>query len=226
MLRAWDFFVFLIPALCLISSGFVLGVLFLFPCLFLYFYISLLIFMVKQVIIVAGFARAGKDTVGDYLAEKHGFKKIVFSFFVGEELKKRGIEPTKENKSIYAQTLFKELGKDYLVKKVFSAMKKYPKVVVVGLKPIWEYEGIKKNYPQAKMIVVSAPKKMRFARRPIDSPNDFKAFIERDKRDIKQFEINNVFKKGDYFIKNDGTIFDLQKKVEAVYQKYLKDLGE
>ncbi len=178
----------------------------------------------KQVIIVAGYARSGKDTVADYLVEKHGFRKIVFSFFVGEELKKRGIMPTKENKSIYAQTLFKELGQDYLIKRVLGEAEKHSKVVISGLKPIWEYDGIKKNYPQAKMIVVDAPKKMRFARRPSDTPNDYKIFIERDKRDVKQFKMNEVFKKRDYFIKNDGTLEDLYKKVEVIYKKYLAGL--
>ena len=173
----------------------------------------------KQVLIITGYARSGKDTTADYLSKKYGFKKIVFTDFMKKELKKRKLAPTKENMNKYGQQFRDELGKDYLVRAVLAESEKHPKVAICSVKPIWEYEAIMQKYPQTKMILVTAPKELRFTRRPADSPSEFEAFLQRDKNDEKWYALKTIFSKKDFEITNDGTLGDLYKKIDEVMGK-------
>ncbi len=177
----------------------------------------------KEVLIITGYARSGKDTTANYLEKKYGFKKIVFSDFTIEELVKRGIKPTKDNMSIYGARLRRELGRNYLIERVLAAVKKYGKVAICSVKFMRERNTILKEYPQTKMLLVTAPKKIRFTRRPNDSPDTFAGFLARDKRDVRVFHMDKVFEKKDYEISNNGSLTDLYKKIDALYKKIKLD---
>jgi len=173
----------------------------------------------KQVLIVTGYARSGKDTVADYLKKRHGFKKIVFSEFVAKELVKRKIDPTKENICKYGPHLRHELGESYVIKQVLAQARKFSKVAICSVKPLREYKAIMKEFPKTKMLLVSADPAVRFTRRPTDSPGEFKAFIARDKIDERIYKLKRTFAKRDIEIRNNGTLKELHTKVDAAYKK-------
>jgi len=173
----------------------------------------------KEVLIITGYARSGKDTTANYLEKKYGFKKIVFSDFTIAELVKRGIKPTKDNMSIYGARLRRELGRDYLIERVLAEARKYKKVAICSVKFMRERNAVMKEYPQTKMLLVTAPKKIRFTRRPTDSPDTFAGFLARDKRDIKVFHMDKVFEKKDYEISNNGSLSGLYKKIDALCKR-------
>jgi len=173
----------------------------------------------KQVLIITGYARSGKDTTANYLEKKYGFKKIVFSDFTIAELVKRKIKPTKDNMSIYGARLRKELGRNYLIKRVLAEAKKYDKVAICSVKFMRERNAVMKAYPKTKIILVRAPKRVRFARRPTDSPDSFAGFLARDKRDVRVFHMDKVFAKKDYVVLNNGSVSDLYRKIDALYKR-------
>jgi len=176
----------------------------------------------KQVLILLGKARSGKDTVADYLVKEFGFKKFVFSSVLEEELKKQEKEVSKKNMVLLGDELRKEFGMDVVAKRLLKKVSDEQKIVFVGARSLEEISLIKKRFPQAKLILVEAEEKKRFKRRNELDENDLKSFSERDLVDSEKKGMNKVFGLSDFKLENNSSLSDLFAKTRGLINNIFK----
>lgn len=174
-----------------------------------------------KAIAFTGLARSGKDTAADYLAEKYGFKKIVLSEQAIPELEEEGKPLTKMNRSLMAERLRKEFGKEVLSKRALEKARKQgmQKAVFTGVHQIAEIGFFRENIEEFSLIAVKAEPKKRFDRRTELDAQDKKAFFERDRHDRTRFELDKVIEMADYTIENNSTINELHRSIDELMQK-------
>ena len=175
-----------------------------------------------QAIVLTGFARAGKDTVANFLSKEFGYKKVVHSDMISVELRKRHMQVSKTNMAILGDILRKEKGMDAIAQLVWNFLqkKKYKKVVLVGARSWQEILFYKKKIKNLKLIAVTAPIELRFKRRPNKKMN-LKDFKKRDRIDIKNKGLDKVIARADFVLSNSGKLSDLkQKSRELMYNIY------
>ncbi|MDR1926813.1 MAG: AAA family ATPase [Endomicrobium sp.] len=71
-----------------------------------------------MIIGLTGSCCSGKDTIANYICEKHGYKHFSLSDVIREIMRKERIEPTRENLMVFGSKLREENGNEVLVKKV------------------------------------------------------------------------------------------------------------
>ena len=108
------------------------------------------------------------------------------------------------------------------------------KIVVTGLRTVEELARIKAAFPNALLISVNAPERIRFqrmlSRGRSGDPRSYEDFLKRDEKEREGLlaageeteGLDAMISKADYHIENTGTIPDLKK---AAY-KILESLGE
>ena len=167
-----------------------------------------------------GFARSGKDTAADYVAEKYGFEKIVMSDWLTEKLARQGREDTKINHALIGKELRDEFGSDIVAKKVFEKAQKngFEKILVVGPRSVSEIEFFKKNIPNFVLIAIESAKGKRFGRRSNKDEQTKESFFKRDKYDSEKFELGKVIGLADHIIENNSTIDEFQKAIDGLMQ--------
>ena len=168
-----------------------------------------------------GLARSGKDTAADYLVEKHGFKKLVLSEVLAEELKAGGKEDTKMNRSLLGEELRKQHGNDVLAKKVFEKAKesKWKRVVFSGIYSVAEVDFLRKHCETFLLVAVKADSKKRFGRRTGLDAQSENGFFARDKHNTAKFDLGEVIAAADHTIENNSTINALHKAIDELFQK-------
>ena len=174
-----------------------------------------------QAIAFTGPVRSGKDTAADYLVEKHGFKKIVMSDFLGEELAKQGRPDTKMERSIIGKELRQKFGKGIVARKSLEKAKGkgFEKVVFAGPRSIAEIGFFKKKLESFKLIAIKAGPEKRFARKSSQDEQTKEKFFERDKWEKEKFEISQVIEMADHTIENNSTIDDFHRAIDEAIQK-------
>lgn len=179
----------------------------------------------KQVLILLGKARSGKDTVADFLAKKFGFKKFVFSSVLEKELVKQGKKVSKKSMALLGDELRKKHGMGIVAKKLLKKVLLKPeekKIVFVGARSVKEIELIKEKFPHAKLVLIEAEEKERFERRSELDPDDLNEFSLRDKTDEEKKGMNKVFLLADYKIENNGSVTDLFGKTRDLMGNLFK----
>jgi len=172
---------------------------------------------------LTGLASSGKGEVSSYLADRHGFVKLVFSDVLREEAEKRGLLKDKsyEEQKLALSKLGEQLRKEYgrwdilavrLIEKIKSS--KFEKVVVDGFRSVEEVNLFRKNFEKFYLIFVDAEEKLRFSRRKLEDPKaTIENFKERNKRDIEELGLGKVIEMADFKIDNSGTLEDLKDKI-------------
>ncbi len=173
-------------------------------------------------IIVIGLARSGKDTAADIIAEEFGFRKFVFSDFIAEEAKKRGLPATKENLSNIGDELRKKEGMDVFAKRLWEKAKGKEKLVLVGPRSKEEVDYIKANCENVVVVRINASPNKRFERRSKADAQERKAFLQRDEIDIERKGFGKVLEESDFKIENDGSPEDLREKAVSLVKGILK----
>jgi dephospho-CoA kinase len=171
--------------------------------------------MDKTCIVLVGLARSGKDTVADYLKEKHGFAKLVFSDVLVKEARKKNLPETKMVLVGIGDQMRKKYGMDAVAKKTISSVPdSAKKIVFVGARSPQEFDAVKKSFPNAVLVMVRADKEKRFERKSNSDPCDKISFFERDKIDEEKKGLLELLKKATHEIVNDGSLFELKEKTE------------
>jgi dephospho-CoA kinase len=181
----------------------------------------------KKLIAIVGMSGSGKSVASDYL-ESIGFNKIYFGGVVLTELKKRKMEITPDNEKFVREDLRREFGMAAMAIKLLPEIKKSIKkqdTVLDGLYSWDEYVVLKKEFKEdIKVICVVTDRKLRYSRvaeRPVRPLNR----EEIEKRDYA--EIENLAKGGpiaiaDYFILNNGTVKDYNKRLKEILESIEK----
>ncbi len=177
----------------------------------------------KQILILLGKARSGKDTVADFLVKEFSFKKFVFSSVLEEELKKKRKLITKQNMSLLGDELRKEFGMQIIAEKLLEKVSDEQKIVFVGARSPEEIELIKQKFPEAKTFLVEASQEKRFKRRNGLDANTLKAFFERDEIDSEKKGMKKAFGLADYKLENNSSLSDLLNKTKALMYNIFKD---
>jgi len=173
------------------------------------------------IIALTGLARSGKDTAANVLAERFGFKKLVFSDFLRAEVEGRGLPVNKENMSKVGDELRKAEGMDCVAKRLWLEAKKFEKVVAVGMRSVEEAEFLKGRADSFYLIALKAEPETRFERKSMADPQAEKEFFARDERDVANKGLGKIIELADAIIENDSSVEELVAKVSAEAEKAL-----
>ena len=177
----------------------------------------------KKIIIgLTGPMGAGHGMVAEYL-KKNGFFYSSTSERVREECRKRGIEITRESLQDVADELRRKFGPEILAKRTWNIVKKYPLAAIDSIRGVAEVDFLTTK-PNFYLIGVTAPRRLRYqriiARKRESDPVGWSNFLRLDKVDFKSGQgkfgrnITACLKKADFLVVNDGTIKELEKKIE------------
>ncbi len=182
-----------------------------------------------MIIGLCGRIGAGKDTIADFLVDHLGFKKVVMSDVIKEEMKKEGIEPTRENMQNFSKAMKEKFGRGIWARKTLDYINehKIKNVVISGVRDTEEVKEFRKN-PEFILIGVYAPKELRYERViKRGDKKDPKTFEEAELQDKREEEIFDLVKKceseADVVITNDFTnVENLYSLIEVFFEDILK----
>ncbi|MEW6295169.1 MAG: AAA family ATPase [Candidatus Diapherotrites archaeon] len=174
-------------------------------------------------IILAGFARSGKDTTADFLVKEFNFKKYVMSDFIKEELKKKGLPQTKEMLSSYGDELREKKGMDAIAKMVYGKIDKRRNCVITGARSLEEIEFFKRKLRNVFVVAVTAPLQKRFKRQQAIKKINLRKFRERDERDKKRKGLHKAINKAGFVLQNNSTKKALHRKILKLMEKIYKE---
>lgn len=168
---------------------------------------------------LTGLARSGKDTVAGYISKKYGFKVFTFSDIIAEELRKKSMDITKENMSIFGKKMREDRGYDILGRLILEKASGNEKVVFNGFRCPEELLFIKRNVEKFYLIRIDSPEGTRFKRKTKIDLQTNEEFFRRDEREIADRGFGEVLKAADFVIENDSTKDELYKKIDALMGK-------
>lgn len=173
----------------------------------------------KNIIAIVGMCGAGKSVACDFLINR-GYKKVYFGGVTMDKLKEEGLEVTETNEKIMRERLRKDLGMGAYAKILLPKIKELALENNVVLDGLYSWDELKILNEEFKIttIAIVTDKALRYDRikkrdvRPLTKE-------EATKRDIS--EIENLAKGGpiayaDYFIDNNGTIKEFEKRLESI----------
>jgi dephospho-CoA kinase len=191
----------------------------------------------KQIVAIVGLCGAGKSEVADFFVA-HGFAYIRFGQITLDEVKRRGLEPKEENERPIREEFRKKHGMAAFailnMPKIDEFLSQKKNVLADGLYSWSEYKELKKKYGDALVVIaVYASPQTRYARledrrtRYSNDPNmKYRSFSRAQAQARDVAEIENIEKAGpivmaNFTIVNEGTIEDLNKQTEDIYNKIL-----
>lgn len=168
------------------------------------------------IIAVTGLIGSGKDAATTYIADHYGYRVLDHSAILSEILGQLGRPTTREEK----RRLRIERGNAFTAEAIISVIQqeKLEKIVIGSLRRPEEFELTRQAFPDAKLLVVTARAKTRFARlqkRGRDAPRTWNEFLRADRREEEIFEFSRTFRYADARISNDGTLEDLHRRIDA-----------
>jgi len=184
----------------------------------------------KRLIVgLTGKLGSGKGTIAEYLAGK-GFWVTSLSDRIREEIKSRGEEVTREKLLQVADELRQYFGPEVLAKRTWEKLVAagVSKAVIDSIRGEAEVDFLKGKEGFVLLGVVADPK-VRFervkARQRESDPQTLEEFLAVEEKDIKSGQgkvgrdIEKCLEKADFIIENNGTIEQLQKKIEEILLK-------
>ena len=179
-----------------------------------------------MIILVTGWARSGKDSLAGILRDKYGF--VHFDFYrdiLMEEVKRRGLEVSKDNASKTAIEMRQVSGNNGIMGKLMGekiALEKNPNIVVTGGRSPEEVTELEKTGQKVLLIAVDADAEKRFQRRLPNDPNTFEGFLERDKRDDARSRMGEIVNAAKIRLENNGSEEEFKEKITELLKELLK----
>ncbi len=180
-----------------------------------------------MIIGVVGKIASGKSILSSEL-EKRGFKKLIFSDILREEMTKRGIELKRENFQNLADELRKENGADYLTIKLLKKVQPEENYIFEGIRNPAEIETMKK-FGKCIVIGVEVPLSVRFQWIIMrNKENDPMSIDEARKIDDREngknepeygLQLDKCMDMVDFVVKNDGSRESFKKKINKLLDK-------
>jgi dephospho-CoA kinase len=173
----------------------------------------------KLVVGLAGMPGSGKSMAVD-TAQEMGYDIVVMGNVVREETLKRGFELTPQNVGKVMLQLRQEEGESVIARRCIPKIMKRAsdKVLVDGLRSLYEADAIKANFAKFSLLAVHASPETRFGRlfhrRRSDDPAEWKVFNERDMRELG-VGLGNVVAMAEQMVVNDDG-FEQAKKVVKI----------
>ena len=170
----------------------------------------------KTYIGLVGEKLAGKDTVANYIVEKHKAFHIRFTHVLDEILNSLDLPISRRNEIDLGLNLRKVFGDGILGKAVVKrALAAKEDIVVINGIRMDEMKNVKEI--GAKVIYITAPVELRYERykqrheKTDDGVMSFEQFKEQEK-ELTEVGIPELGKQADFKIENIGSVEDLNKK--------------
>ncbi|MDR2351200.1 MAG: AAA family ATPase [Endomicrobium sp.] len=129
---------------------------------------------------------SGKDTVADYISQRHGYKHFSLSDVIREMMKEAGLDSTRENLITFGTKLREEKGNGVLVKKVLEKAKDAGEYCITSIRHSEEVNELRKR-KDFVLINIDAPQDVRFERmkkrKKHGDPQTWEKFIELEKKE-------------------------------------------
>ncbi len=174
----------------------------------------------NKIIVVVGMCGAGKSVACDYLEKQKGYKRVYFGDVTFDRMKKEGLEVNPENERMMREEIRKELGMGAYATLNLPKIKEFAKNNNVVVESLYSWDELKILQEELDLTVVGiiTDKNLRYERLSI---RDIRPLTKTEaiNRDIT--EIENIFKAGpiayaDYFVFNNGTVEDLEKRIDTI----------
>jgi dephospho-CoA kinase len=184
-----------------------------------------------KIIGITGTLASGKTSVKDFFLSRFSSSYFIsLSDIIKEELLKEGKELKRENFIEKGNELRKRYGSQILVEVATLTLPKNTNnliVIIDGIRNPGEVEYLKKKFGKNfVLIAVDAPKELRFKRllerNKEGDPKTFEEFNEIDETDNGKNQpeygqrVGECLKFADYLIINDGSLDELNKKLEKI----------
>jgi dephospho-CoA kinase len=184
----------------------------------------------KLVIGLAGMPGSGKSLVVE-TAREFGYNIVIMGDVIRQETLNRGLELTPQNVGKVMLQLREEGGNYVIAKKCIPKIEEQtnPKVMVDGLRSLYEADIFKEHFPKFILVAVHASAETRFnrlcCRGRSDDPPNWEVFHERDMRELT-VGVGNAIALSEQIIVNDNSIEQFKAKVKAslmrIEKKWLK----
>ncbi len=174
-----------------------------------------------QVIGIAGTNGSGKDTVMNWLAEKHGFYFASATDMLGAELDKRGLPRERENKRNLSAEWRREQGLGVIVDKAIEAAKAagFDKVVVGSIRNPGEVDRI--HELSGINIWIDSDPEIRYARITsnargrIEDQKTYEQFLAEEAAEMQHSGDASTLSMGDVKAKSDRHINNNANSIES-----------
>ncbi len=177
----------------------------------------------KLVIGLAGMPGSGKSIVVD-VAREMGYDIVVMGDVIRQETLKRGLELTPQNVGKVMLELRQESGNFVIAQKCIPKIKEQasPKVLVDGLRSLFEADIFKEHFAKFTLIAVHASPQVRFSRlsnrRRSDDPAEWNVFKDRDMRELG-VGLGNVIAMAEQVIVNDNSFEHVKAKTKESLER-------
>lgn len=179
----------------------------------------------KTIVAFVGLPGSGKSEGARYF-EKKGAALVSFSAIVNEEIDRKGLEHTLPNHAMVRNTLRKEHGFSVMAQKSLPALRSalegsHGMVVIEGLRSFEEYEYLKKELPDTKIVVVAlfVEKDIRYDRVAHRAERSALGGEARDLSELLETNMGPTIAFADYTIMNTGSKEELYLKLEQLYRR-------
>jgi len=183
-----------------------------------------------KIIGITGTLASGKTSVRDFFLSRFSSYFISLSEIIKEELLKEGKELKRENFIEKGNELRRKFGAQVLTEVVALTFPRDPEkeiIIIDGIRNPGEVEYLRKSFGKDFVLIgVDAPREIRFKRLlergKEGDPRTFEDFLEIDEVDMGKNQpeygqnVGECLKLADYLIINDGTIEELNKKLEEI----------
>ena len=186
--------------------------------------------LIKMILGLTGTLGAGKDAAAKFFI-RNGFSYHSCSDIIRDECKKRGISLDRDNLIKTGNELREKYGSEILARMIIERRiaKDEKDILVVSIRNPFEVEELKKQ-KDFVMIAVDAPIELRYkritSRKEIRDHVSFDKFKEQEEREMagdkNMQQLDKVMKMADYKIINDGTLEQLQSRLEDLLD-YLRE---
>lgn len=189
----------------------------------------------EKVIGITGTIASGKDSVKRILQSKFNCYTVSLSSIIRAELeKKKNSNFSRKNLQDLGNELRKRYGEHILAMLAVEYLQKNKEVIIVdGIRNPGEIDFLREKFKDKFVLIgVDAKPEIRFERikrRNYNSdPKTWEEFLEIDKRDQGENEpeygqrTRDCLEKSDFIIANDGSLEDLEKKVNEIIEKIKK----
>jgi len=180
---------------------------------------------------ITGTLGAGKGTIVDFLVKNKNFKHYSVREFLMKEIKKRGLEASRDTMTEVANNLRAIHSPSYIVEELYKeATNNGQNCVIESLRTPGEITSLR-NKDNFYLFAVDAKPKERYARitqRLSETDNvSYETFIANENREMESKDenkqnIKRCIEMADFTFENNGNIDELNSKVNDVINLILE----
>ena len=182
----------------------------------------------KTIIGVIGTISSGKDAVADYICSQFSLKNYSFSNELRYEAAARGLDNARANLFAIANELRSNYGSEELARRTLSRISEELAIVTSVRYPA-ELKYLRDN-SNFYLISVDAPIELRFEmsrqRGRIGDGETFEKFKQAEDHELRgdnpELHFLSCMRAADYFVINDGTLEELNKRVDEIMKAVLR----